>query len=151
MVVLLAVLAVAEMDDGAEEVRKREEEIELDDDVDGLDDEGFELDRLLETIDEELAEEDRVEDDELELDDNVLEKTDEELDTAVDELLEPTETELRVPEIDELATPIELLDIEDVNETLTLDEPVKPLEAEDVCVEELEDELLQGTALQSGL
>lgn len=148
---LLAVLAVAEMDDGSEEVREREEEIELDDDVDGLDDEGLELEKMLETIDEELAEEDGVADDELELDGNVLGKTDEELDTEVDELLEPPETELRVPEIDELVTLIELLDIEDVNETLTLDEPVKPLEAEDVCVEELEDELLQGTALQSGL
>lgn len=82
-----------------------------------------------------------------------------ELDTEVDEPLdplEPLETELdeavKVPEVDELGISVEVLDIEDVNETLTLDDRVKLLEIEDTCVEELiEEELLQGTALQSGL
>ena len=80
----------------------------------------------------------------------------EELETEVDEPLEPPETELdeaiKVPEIDELGVSVILLDVEDVDKTLTLDEPVKLLEMEDVCIEELtEEELLQGTTLQSGL
>lgn len=86
--------------------------------------------------------------------DDVVDEATKELDTEVDE---PPETELEaftVPEIDELGISAELLDIEDVNETLTLDDPVKLLD-EDACVEELTEELteelLHGTALQSGL
>ena len=56
----------------------------------------------------------------------------EELETEVDEPLEPPETGLdeaiKVTEIDELRVSVILLDIEDVNKTLTLDEPVELLE-----------------------
>ena len=80
----------------------------------------------------------------------------EELETEADGPLEPPETGLdeaiKVPEIDELRESVMLLDIEDVNKTLTLDESVNPLEIEDAFAEELTEEALkQETTLQSGL
>lgn len=96
-VVLLAGLAVVEMED-APEIRESEDEIEFDDEDDELEDDGLEIDDgVLELIDDGFSEEDRVfdfeekevvrddgvndklEDDTLELDDKVLEPADGEL------------------------------------------------------------------------
>ncbi|MCJ1425456.1 hypothetical protein MMC29_003355 [Sticta canariensis] len=154
VVVLLAGLAVAEMEDASEEVRESEDEIEFDDeDDDELEDDGLEIDDgVLELIDDGLSEEDRVfdfeekvpvrddgvndklEDDTLELDDKVMEPTDGELSKG-DRVLDGDDTTFEGGRADDEVE----LDNDEVNNRLD-----NGLELDDKVLESIDGEVSEG-------
>ena len=153
-VVLLAGLAVVEMEDASEEVRESEDEIEFDDeDDDEVENDGLEIDDgVLELIDDGLSEEDRVfyfeekvpvrddgvndkpEDDTLELDDKVMKATDGELSKG-DRVLNVDDTTFEDGSADDEVE----LDNDEVNNRLD-----NGLELDEKVLESIDEEVSEG-------